>query len=64
MTLMAIDEATRSRRSFLQTSTGVGAAVLGALARFAPAARRPAVIASTYAIGAVASFWFIERIWA
>ena len=39
-------------------------AVLGALARFAPTARRPAVIASTYAIGAVASFWFIERSWA
>ncbi len=40
------------------------AAVLVALARFAPSARRPAVIASTYLIGAVASFWFIERLWA
>lgn len=39
-------------------------AVLAALARFAPKARRPAIIASTYLIGAVASFWFIERIWA
>ena len=39
-------------------------AVLAALARFAPWARRPAIIASTYLIGAVASFWFIERIWA
>ncbi len=39
-------------------------AVLAALARFAPQARRPANIASTYLIGAVASFWFIERIWA
>lgn len=39
-------------------------AVLAALARFAPQARRPAIIASTYAIGAIASFWFVERIWA
>lgn len=39
-------------------------AVLAALARFAPKARRTAIIASTYLIGAVASFWFIERIWA
>ncbi len=39
-------------------------AAIAALARFAPKARRPAIIASTYAIGAVASFWFIERIWA
>jgi hydrogenase/urease accessory protein HupE len=39
-------------------------AMLAALARFAPRARRPAIIASTYVIGAVASFWFIERIWA
>lgn len=39
-------------------------AVLAALARFALKARRPAIIASTYLIGAVASFWFIERIWA
>ena len=42
----------------------VTAAVLAALERFAPKARRPAVMASTYLIGAVASFWFIERIWA
>jgi len=39
-------------------------AVLTALARFAPQARRPAVLISTYLIGAIASFWFIERIWA
>jgi len=39
-------------------------AMLAALARFALRARRPAIIASTYLIGAVASFWFIERIWA
>lgn len=32
--------------------------------RFAPRMRRPAILVSTYAIGAVASFWFIERIWA
>lgn len=38
-------------------------AVLAALARFAPQARRPAVLISTYLIGAIASFWFIERIW-
>ncbi len=37
---------------------------LAALARFAPKVQRPAVIASTYLIGAIASFWFIERIWA
>ena len=39
-------------------------AVLTALAHFAPQARRPAVLISTYLIGAIASFWFIERIWA
>ena len=39
-------------------------AVLAALSRFAPTARRRAIIASTYLIGAIASFWFIERIWA
>jgi hydrogenase/urease accessory protein HupE len=39
-------------------------AILAALARFAPQARRPAVTVCTYLIGAVASFWFIERIWA
>lgn len=43
---------------------GATAAVLAALARFAPRARRPGIIASTYLIGAIASFWFIERIWA
>ena len=41
----------------------VTAGVLAALARFAPLVRRPAVLAATYGIGAVASFWFIERIW-
>lgn len=40
------------------------AAVLAALSRFAPQVRRPAILASTYLIGAIASFWFIERIWA
>lgn len=39
-------------------------AVLATLARFAQRAHRPAVLASTYLIGAIASFWFIERIWA
>lgn len=38
--------------------------ILAFLRRFAPRALRPVVLASTYAIGAVASFWFIERIWA
>lgn len=42
----------------------VTVAMLAALARYAPQARRPAIIASTYLIGAIASFWFIERIWA
>ena len=41
-----------------------GVPLLAALARFAPKARRPSIIVSTYAIGAIASFWFIERIWA
>lgn len=31
--------------------------------RFAPSALHPATIAATYAIGTIASFWFIERIW-
>jgi len=39
-------------------------ALLATLARFAPRARRPAIITCTYLIGAIASFWFIERIWA
>lgn len=39
-------------------------AILAALARLAPRLHRPAVLASTYAIGTVAAFWFIERIWA
>lgn len=39
-------------------------AVLATFARFAPHARRPVVLISTYLIGAIASFWFIERIWA
>lgn len=41
------------------------AAVLAALSlmrRFAPQARRPATLAATYAIGTVASFWFIQRL--
>lgn len=39
-------------------------AVLGAILltrRFAPERLRPATLAATYAIGTVASFWFIER---
>lgn len=43
------------------------AAVLAALAllrRLAPAAQRTALIASAYTIGSIASFWFIERLWA
>lgn len=35
--------------------------VLALLRRFAPSARRPATLAASYAIGTVASFWFIER---
>jgi hydrogenase/urease accessory protein HupE len=38
--------------------------VLESLRRFAPRALRPAVLTCTYIIGAVASFWFIERVWA
>lgn len=36
-------------------------AILALLRRHAPDLRRPATIAATYAIGTVASFWFIER---
>lgn len=39
-------------------------AVLAALRRLAPALLRPAVLASAYAIGSIASFWFLERLWA
>jgi hydrogenase/urease accessory protein HupE len=39
-------------------------AVIAGLRRLTPAALRPAVLASAYAIGCIASFWFIERIWA
>lgn len=39
-------------------------AALATLERLAPKVRRPAIIAGTYLIGATASFWFIERIWA
>lgn len=35
---------------------------IAALRRLAPRALRPALLACTYAIGTVASFWFIERI--
>ncbi|MEQ1542118.1 MAG: HupE/UreJ family protein [Novosphingobium sp.] len=35
--------------------------VLALLRRFVPSARRPATLAASYAIGTVASFWFIER---
>ncbi len=36
--------------------------VIGLLRRFAPAALRPATLTATYAIGTVASFWFIDRL--
>lgn len=36
-------------------------AVLGGLARWTPRALRPAILLTTYAIGSIASFWFIER---
>ena len=36
--------------------------VLAALRRLAPGGLRPATLASTYAIGIISSFWFIERI--
>jgi hydrogenase/urease accessory protein HupE len=39
-------------------------AMLALLRRLMPAALRPAVAASAYAIGSTASFWFIERVWA
>ncbi len=39
-------------------------AALTLLRRLAPAAQRTALIASAYAIGSIASFWFIERLWA
>ncbi|WP_156254947.1 HupE/UreJ family protein [Sandarakinorhabdus oryzae] len=39
-------------------------AVIAGLRRLAPLVLRPAVVASAYAIGSIASFWFIERIWA
>jgi hydrogenase/urease accessory protein HupE len=41
----------------------IAATVLVLLRRRAPAVLRPALIASAYAIGSIASFWFIERIW-
>ena len=39
-------------------------AAIAGLRRLAPLALRPAVLTSAYAIGSIASFWFIERIWA
>ncbi|WP_310474679.1 HupE/UreJ family protein [Sandarakinorhabdus sp.] len=42
----------------------VAAAVIALLRRLSPAALRPAIAASAYAIGSIASFWFIERVWA
>ncbi|WP_017667029.1 HupE/UreJ family protein [Sandarakinorhabdus sp. AAP62] len=41
----------------------VVAAVLAGLRRLSPVALRPAVLASAYGIGSIASFWFIERVW-
>jgi hydrogenase/urease accessory protein HupE len=37
-------------------------AVLAALRKALPKAVRPAALATTYAIGSIASFWFIERV--
>lgn len=37
-------------------------ALLALIDRFAQPLRRPVVVAATYAIGAVAAFWFIERL--
>lgn len=42
----------------------VAAAALALLRRLSPAALRPAILASAYAIGSIAGFWFIERVWA
>jgi hydrogenase/urease accessory protein HupE len=42
----------------------VAAAALSGLRAIAPATLRPAIVASAYAIGGIASFWFIERVWA
>lgn len=42
----------------------VAAGLLAGLRRLAPATMRPAVLVSAYAIGSIASFWFIERVWA
>jgi hypothetical protein len=39
-------------------------AVIAGLRRLSSTALRPAVLTSAYAIGSIASFWFIERIWA
>jgi hypothetical protein len=35
--------------------------LLALIKRAAPAVERPVVVAATYAIGGIASFWFIER---
>jgi hydrogenase/urease accessory protein HupE len=42
----------------------VATAVLTGLRRLSPSGLRPAVLLSAYAIGSIASFWFLERIWA
>ena len=39
-------------------------AMIAGLRRLTPTAQRPSVLASAYAIGSIASFWFIERLWA
>ena len=41
---------------------GAVLAAIALLRRFAPSALRPAVLSTTYAIGIISSFWFIERI--
>lgn len=37
-------------------------AVVAAIGRFLPRLQRPVIVAGTYAIGAVAAYWFIERL--
>jgi hypothetical protein len=39
-------------------------ALIAIVAQLRPQSLRPATVTATYAIGTIASFWFIERIWA
>ena len=41
----------------------VALALIALVAKLRPQSLRPATVTATYAIGTVASFWFIERIW-